>query len=529
MKHLLIRFQVFALPFFVILLLFSGPVMANEAAQLKAENDKIDQRYQTCLIRSQIAFSEEEKALIQKNRKWVNQELSQFQNSISLKTRQNYEKTLARLVGDLSSQFSARTFIAYEGIVAEANLRRLMSVTVGLNSKAYQRFSYSFAEALFNQKQLDVDQFEKERKELVDYLTVESMNRTDKAMGLTVPTSLTMTDPQNVAATLSAINVIAEMALRVQTDNVNLRKDQKRYNRARARQVALGVGGFAVIIGTTVYAAPIVTTGGLAAKGLGMSTLIGEMGAGSAIGISGGAATAAVQMVYQIVSRAYFQSLEFSTPFSCELQRVGDQENLAQALKDGAVFGGAIGAGGTALAAIIPKITLWLMGGAVVVGQGNEVVSASYETYQMVSYYNLAQELADLESVPDSMKSEQMNLVRAALTKTRTHAKNAGRAAVDGFIIGTLSYAFFIDGQFQQALREGASLVKGIAAYSSDTLPSVTYSVSLAGSNALEQIKNPAATSKKGELYSRAQEFIAKVKVTSALQSDKMELKLVKP
>lgn len=529
MKHQLIRFQVFALPFFVILMLFSGPVMANEAAQLKAENDKIDQRYQTCLIRSQIAFSDDEKAVIQKNRKLVNQELSPFQNSISLKTRQNYEKTLARLIGDLGSQFSARTFIAYEGIVAEANLRRLVGITVGLNNKAYQNFSDSFAGSLFQQKQLDIDQFEKERKELIDFVIVESMNRTDRAMGLKVPTSLTIADPQNVASAISAINVIAEMALRVQTDNVNLRQDQKRYNRARARQVALGVGGFAVIVGTTVYAGPIVATGGLAAKGLGMAALIGEMGAGSAIGISGGAATAAVQMVYQIVSRAYFQSLEFSTPFSCELQRVGDQESLAEAMKDGAIFGGAIGAGGTALAAILPKITLWLMGGAVVVGQANEVVSVSYETYQMVSYYNLAQQLADLVNVPESMKSEHMNLVRAALTKTRTHAKNAGRAAVDGFIIGTLTQAFFIDGQFQKALREGASLVKGIAAYSSDTLPSVTYSVSLAGSNALEQIKNPAATSKKGELYSRAQEFIAKVNGTSAVQSDKMEIKLVKP
>lgn len=487
---------------------------------------EISKAYQACLVRSNLAFTPQEKAQIFAARADYDSTLAPLRNLTSPRSKQEYDLALARLINKYQSLLNLKTFAALEGLVTEANLKRFITLTAGLNNRAYLNFHASFSRSIFEQKEVNLEKFEKERLELISQVIVGSMRRNDEAMGLTVPLSMSLHDRDTVASAIATINSLSEMTLRGQSLNTDLRKDRRRHLRARVRQAAFGVGGFAVLVGT-IYAGPIMISGGGAvAQGLAMPAIIGEMGGGALLGSAGGAAAEGTMLAYKIVSGAYYQSLELGTPFSCELQKAMNQEDLGGALVNGAGFGGALGVGGTALAAIIPKITLWLMGGAVVVGQANELVSMSFELYQMKSYYTLAQELTDLENVPSNLRRDQENLIRSALTKARVAAKKSGQDAVEALIIGTLSKQFFFDGDFYRAMQSGTQLIKSLTASSADTLPSVAYSVGGAAAQGIDRLQNPPLTGSESDLFARAEKLKQMVKGEISKTPDRLELKL---
>lgn len=504
--------------------ILSAPAAASEGRT----TPEITKAYQACLIRADLAYTSDEKAFISDSRKAFDKQLSPYLGKNDPQTKRAYDLTLARLLNRVGSSITMKTFAAFEAMSAEANLKRMVSLTAGLNNPAYLKFHASFTKSIFSQKEVDLAQFEKDRHNLIGHVIAGSMNRMDEMRGLSVPTSLTMQDRSAVASAIASINQISELTYRGQTLNRDLRKDRSRHLKARVRQAAFGVGGFAVLVGTLYVGPLVVSTGGAAAQGLGVAAIVGEMGGGALLGGAGGAAAEATVLAYEIVSRAYYQSLELNTPFSCELQKTMNEESMTNALLEGATFGTALGVGGTGVAALIPKITLWLMGGAVVAGQTNELVNMGYEFYQMRSYYGLAQELTDLENVPSHLEREQINLIRAALTKARTHAKNAGQSTVDALIIGTLSKQFFLDGDFRRAMSSGTDLIKALTASSADTLPSVALSVSSATVNGIEALQNPKTSGAESNLFARSEKLIQAIKGEGsvAATSGRLELHL---
>lgn len=487
---------------------------------------EILKNYNACLIRADLAYTAEEKTFIKQSRKAFEQRLSPFLGKNDPKTKKEYDLALARLINQVGPSITLKTFTIFEALTAEAKLKRMMSLTANVNHPAYLNFKANFDRSIFEQKEVDLSQFEKSRTDLIGAIIAGSMSQTDEMMGFTAPLSLTIHDRQSVAQAIVSINLISELTIRGQTLNRDLRKDRSRHRKARIRQAAFGVGGFAVLVGTLWAGPAVVAGGGAASQSLGLSAIIGEMGGGAVLGGAGGAAAEATVLAYEIVSRAYFQSLELGTPFSCELQKSMNEESMTNALLNGGSFGLGLGVGGTAVAAIIPKITLWLMGGAVVAGQVNEVVNMGYDFYQMRSFYGLAQDLTDLEGVPSHLEREHLNLIREALTKARTHAKKAGQNTVDALIIGTLTKQFYIDGDFKKAMSSGTDLIKALTASSADTLPSVALSVGGATVQGFEALKHPANSAGESSLFARSEKFIQMVKKGDLPPSGRLELRL---
>jgi hypothetical protein len=480
----------------------------------------INSNYQECLVRSKAVFSASEKSMIKGTRAQFDRQLKKYRVSNS------YEVTFAHLLKVYEGSITAKSFTVFQSIAAEAGLARWVDRTAGLRDSAYLAFVDFYDRALFGQKEINLKKFEAARQELVSAIVIGSMNKKDQSMGLTVPLTMTPQDPEAISSALTSINLLSELVYRSQSTNMDIRKDGQRYLRARVRQAAFGAGGFAVLMGTIYFGPGVLAAGAAGGKSLGLATLVGEMGAGSAIGAAGGAAAEGVKLAYEIVSRSYFLSLEKNTPFSCELQKTVDQESVTNALLHGAAFGGSVGAGGTALATLIPKISLWLMGGAVAVGQTNEIGSLAYEFYQMKVYYDLAQELTSLERISGSQADQQRELVQLVLTQARRHAKNAGQHSVDAMIVGTLTKAFFIDGEFKHALHQGAQVIKGLAAFSSDTLPSVAMSVASLGAKGISFVKNPTAVGAEAKLFSRTQTFIQLVNGQNSAMEPRLEFRL---
>lgn len=241
--------------------------------------------------------------------------------------------------------------------------------------------------------------------------------------------------------------------------------------------IGIGAAGAGVIVGTTIFAGPMVLGAGTAAGGLSTSPAIaallvklGEIGAGAALGMIGAPAASTTLSSYQALAQANKQSNNQRTSFSCE---VGNQitkwkERAPNELFTSALIGSAWGAGGgiATLNPVTAKIVLYATGFGVGVAELYAVGKMGQKTLESLAHYRMAQE---------AEKAGDFEGARAHLQKGRDLANEAGEKGLESVIIGVLAIQVRLD--FKRALQEGAQSIRKIWAAASDTIPSAANSI----------------------------------------------------
>lgn len=504
---------------------FHFPVTAFGSDVDRLALEKAENKYQICLKNSQYALTNLEKNQIV----WVRADLTRRMTSLRPKAggraSAEYGEALGQAINEYTSKgFSSRVMSRVESSLVEERFLREVATGPGVNNAArLNQLRVIFASSIYDQKPVDLDALEALHQQIIGDLIVAEQNDADRRLGSRIPLALAPADASRLAQAVVALNMVMETILHSQVENKIVSKDRSRLFKARMRQAAFAVGGMAILFATIKLGPPLVAGGGALTTAMGLGALTGETGASMTIGAVGGAAAEGVKAAYEIVSRAYFRSLENATPFNCELQKSMETYDQTGALKHGALFGVTAGGVGTVIANFIPKITLWLLGGAVVVGQVNETGQSAYHTYKAIESYRLADALTNLSNVPQGMQAEQLALVKEALNESHRHAHDAGEHAVASMIVGLLTKAFYVDGEFKHALHEGKQMIKSLMAYSADTVPSVAMAVGGAAQPLVELATAKEVPLARAPLADRVDTFMKRLGRTNTLAKNELE------
>jgi len=349
-----------------------------------------------------------------------------------------------------------------QNLVDQARLKHAVAKTIGLKNKAWVDFEWlmrniTLLQSTGHNLSLPLDK------------TAENLIRT-----LGKYHSMERNDGWQLAkaeAVLRATDMSLHL-LRWRVINGSLIDERAAASGRKLIVIGIGAAGAGIIIGTTLFAAPVVLGAGTAAGGLSTSPVIaallvklGEVGAGAGLGMIGAPAVTTMLSSYQTLTEASRQSNIQRTSFACEMgkQITKWKDRAPNELLTSAVIGTAWGAGG-GIATFHPmtaKLVLYATGLGVGAAQLYAVGKMGQKTLESLAHYRMAQEAemaGDFEGA------------RAHLQKSRDLANEAGEKGLESVIIGVLAVQIRLD--FRRALREGAGAIRKIWAAASDTVPS---------------------------------------------------------
>ena len=496
---------------------------APPAAETEAINSQaVETDYRMCIARSKQNLTAQEIAEIANFRKQIATALDPYRNvPSSSNSEKAFQEALVQAAQKYSPEMiSARLGSRYQLSIVSEKLARIAATSVGLNQRNYRNYMYQAANALYRQKALDLVAFDRLHQQLAADIATSYMNQNDQALGVTVPLSLTMPPDNQLAAAIAILNTVSQLVTSVQLENESLRQDRRQFYFALAKNAAYGVAGFGALVGT-LYFGPLFLAKGTAIAGkIGVSALSGQIGAGIAVGDIGGPGA---ELFYQSISTTispYFRSLENGTPYSCEVRKASALANTRENVVEGLYGGTLFGSLGTVAGHLVPKTSIISAALAVGIGIAYEGGTVMYEAYKAHEYYVLAQQLTALKNIPEDLKSDQAALENIAWRECYDRLDQMSEHFGKALVIGTLVKAFFWDKEFVEALHEGRQKIKGMLAYSSDTIPSVaTSAVELAKNGATsvsQMVRGPSVRPRVLTFPEQVREFIAKANTASA-------------
>jgi hypothetical protein len=452
----------------------SGAASGHGSAEQAKLAGEIQTRYKMCLENSKVKLTKIDFA-----------EIHGFRSSLEANfgpgifaagddaspAKANFLKLLQQSIPNtLSPHLASR----YEAVIAEKVLKSIVSVSIGVRSPTFKRYIEMAHASMMSQQPIDLAEFDRLHKQLASEVAVSSMNANDQALGVSVPLSLTMKNPEYLSIVIMAMNSLAELVTNIQVENARLVGDIKLMRKNMARQIAYTVGGASMVIANLSIGGALVTRGAAFAWYAGQRVLLGKVGAmaSGALGFSGldlaveGAST---------MSSAYLKSVEHGTPFYCEMNRSSELAHGGMhALKEGVLYGGA---GGVVAAAAVSSLKIknkaltlasWLIYGTL----GYQTSQGGYEAFKAQQYYFMWQRMVNLVGVPDSAKDVHASLIEDLKVELHNHLRAIGVHGIKSAEALVLYKIFVRGGELAEGLHHGTNTASRVMGSSADSLTS---------------------------------------------------------
>ena len=226
--------------------------------------------------------------------------------------------------------------------------------------------------------------------------------------------------------TLTALNALSiTLAHRMDANSEALDEKMLAY-----RQYLITAAGAVGAVGTLVVSSPVVA---------GASASLGATGlvlAGCGLGGVGAGAAAVLQTQYAAYSAAWLASYRHGTSYACELRAALESahETIWQAFRAGTQSGAVAGCAFASAGLIAPKLTVYVVAGAVSVAATAEVGSTVNNAYLSTRSYLIYRSLLSLQKAENS--ADNLDESKRYLEQAQGFAQAAGRHALNAVLVG---------------------------------------------------------------------------------------------
>jgi len=445
--------------------LLSLPALAKSEAQIQAE-------YLACQDRAKLELTAPEKDRIKAFRLHLSNRVGPLRADDSLSGIKRYSEALIQAIEDgvTPEEVTTRLDSRFKFAIREEKLRRVIAQSLREDHATYKAYMKLAIGAVYKQKFIDIDEFNRLHQDLLTKLSVHYMNENDRALGLKVPLSLTMARPEDFALAYQITNEVSEIVAELQAVNAIVTNDRAAFKKALAWQAVYAVGGTLAFMSTFALGPVAVARGGLIAVQLGYRALSGARVAGMGVGGIGTPGALAPLTAYMTVTEAYRRSSELGTPVRCELDRSADLANFGGKMMGAAAFGtgvGLVGVSAVGLSMATLRVTGVMAKGSMTYAGG----MAAIEGAQGFHYCSLAKQLRALENVPENLQSDREALAKLAENECMARLQSAGAHAIETATIFALYRELYLKGHLKEAVEHGVEKAMGVMAYSADSLP----------------------------------------------------------
>ena len=350
-------------------------------------------------------------------------------------------------------------FKRLENRVAQEHLRDLIAKTIGLNRPEWQTFDGLMKSITIFRASGSTAPMDKAAMKLVDTLKEAQSRASEKKLDTLVFEE----------TYVSIVEMYANL-LEIRTINGEVVDAEIGKFRTVVAGTIFAVAGY-TFMSTFKYGGKIVEGSGKLVSRIskhpaiaGKLASLGQIIGGGAVGAMGAPAAHVMFDAYNAVSTAITDSFNNKTTYSCELRKQMSiwSENAAhhtlESLKVGIGFG--VAGGAFTVTAASSKLLLRLTWHMVQVAQTYAIAKIGIKSWNAIEMYTLA---GEADRAGDAALSEKL------LNKSRKFAQEAGNAALESIIIGTLTSHLYH--HKQEAFEKGAAEIRKLYATSADTIP----------------------------------------------------------
>ena len=453
-----------ALTIFGIAIVFCSTLHANET--------QVQAGYAACLESSKKELTADETARIKGFREHLISRVGSLRADDSLSGVKKYSEALIQAIEDgmVPEQVTVKLDSRFKFAIREEKLRRVIQHSLGPNNAVYKAYAKLAIGAVYQQKFVDLMEFNRLHKELLTKLSVHYMNESDRNLGIKVPLSITMTRSEDFALAFQVTNEVSEIVAELQVVNALIAGDHKAFKIALAWQATYAVGGTLAFLSTFALGPVAVARGGLLATQLGYRAIWGARGAGMGVGALGTPGALAPLTAYMSVTDAYRRSTALGTPVRCELDRTVALANFSGKMMGAAAFGtgvGLVGVSAVGLSMATLRVTGVMTKGALYY-TGGLLVSEGARSFH---YCEMARQLRSLKNLPAPLVNRQAALAQLAQNECLARLQALGQHGIEGATIFALYRELFSKGHLREAIEHGMEKAMGVMAYSADTIP----------------------------------------------------------